>query len=227
MKIGSIDFPIYGLIVLLSTFIGMLYVFIHLKKEKKSSLLLYICLYFIFSFFCGKIFTEVSSGFKYTMINAPLSSYGGFVGVILASFIFQKIEYSNKDLIKYSIISLPLVYGLSKIACFISGCCYGIPFNSFFSVTYTSGLNIKLFPIQIVETIVFLIIFLICNKYKKYKYISYITIIISALAKLLLDFLRYEHLTKIITINQYFSLGLIIVVTIILSIKYYKDNKSK
>lgn len=225
MKIGSIDFPIYGLIVLLSTFIGMLYVFVHLKKEKKSSLLLYICLYFIFSFFCGKIFTEVSSGFKYTIINAPLSSYGGFVGVILASFIFQKIEYSNKDLIKYSIISLPLVYGLSKIACFISGCCYGIPFNSFFSVTYTSDLNIKLFPIQIVETIVFLVIFFICNKYKNYKYISYITIIISALAKLLLDFLRYDHLTKIFTINQWFSLGLIILTITLLVAKNRREEE--
>lgn len=227
MRINKINFPIYGIIVLTSIFIGMLYIYINLRKEKTSHLLLFFSFYLIFSFVCGKLFTIVASSFKYSFQDTTLSSYGGFIGVILAAIVYEIIYPSNKKVIKYATISLPLVYGLSKIACFVSGCCYGLPYYSSFSVIYTDGLNIPLFPVQILETIVFIGIFIWCHRNRENRYIVYTTIIISALFKFSLDFFRYEHLSKVITINQWFSIGLIIVVRTILSIKYYMDNKSK
>ena len=88
-----------------------------------------------------------------------------------------------------------------------------------------NGLNIKLFPIQIVETITFLIIFFILHKLRNNKYIIYITIIICALSKFLLDFLRYEHIKKVISTNQIFSL-ILISITIILLIYKKVSNKT-
>ena len=155
-------------------------------------------------------------------MKVGFSSYGGLIGVVVSALIFEKIIDMKGKLIKHAIISLPLVYGLTKIACFLVGCCYGIPFNSWFSVTYPEGLNIKLFPIQIVETIMFLILFVIVNKNKNNKNISYYTLMIVAILKFLLDFLRYDHLKVLLTFNQYFSIVLLVIT---LGIFIYKKNK--
>ncbi len=221
MIISKQTFPFYGIILLISISVSLLYIYKMLKKEniKDKNIYLYILLYGIFAIVFGKIYTIVTSNFKYNIIDAGLSSYGGLVGVILASIIFEAIVPTNKKIIKYTIISLPLTYGIGKIACFVAGCCYGIPYNEIFNVIYKDDLNIGLFPIQLLETIVFIIIFIICNKLKNNKNIIYITIFISTIAKFLLDFLRYEHINKIITTNQIFSIVILIVLLIIIIIR--------
>lgn len=221
MIISKQTFPFYGIILLISISVSLFYIYRTLKKEniKDKNIYLYILLYGIFAIVFGKIYTIVTSNFKYNIIDAGLSSYGGLVGVILASIIFEAIVPTNKKIIKYTIISLPLTYGIGKIACFVAGCCYGIPYNGIFNVIYKDDLNIGLFPIQLLETIVFIIIFIICNKLKNNKNIIYITIFISTIAKFLLDFLRYEHINKIITANQIFSIVILIVLLIIIIIR--------
>ena len=56
------------------------------------------------------------------------------------------------------------MYAVGKIGCFFAGCCYGIEYNGFLNVTYNYSAiapkGISLFPIQLLESIVFLIIFL-------------------------------------------------------------------
>lgn len=221
MIISKQTFPFYGIILLISIIISLLYIYRMLKKEniKDKNIYLYILLYGIFAIVFGKIYTIVTSNFKYNIIDAGLSSYGGLVGVILASIIFEAIVPTNKKIIKYTIISLPLTYGIGKIACFVAGCCYGIPYNGIFNVIYKDDLNIGLFPIQLLETITFIIIFIVCNKLKNNKNIIYITIFISTIAKFLLDFLRYEHINKIITTNQIFSIVILIVLLILIIIR--------
>ena len=93
---------------------------------------------------------------------------------------------TNKKIIKYSILSLPLVYGLSKVACAVAGCCGGIPYEGLFKVKYISVQNIWQFPVQITETIVFIIIFIFCQKNKDKKNIEYITLSLCAIFKFLL-----------------------------------------
>ena len=51
---------------------------------------------------------------------------------------------SNKTFIKGAIISLPLIYSISKLACFFAGCCFGLPYDGLFSVTYTSRGNVNI-----------------------------------------------------------------------------------
>lgn len=226
MIITKQTFPFYGIILLISIIVSLFYIYRMLKKEniKDKNIYLYILLYGLFAIVFGKFYTIITSNFKYNIINAGLSSYGGLIGVVLASIIFELIVPTNKKIIKYTIISLPLTYAIGKIACFIAGCCYGIPYNGIFNVVYKDGLNIPLFPIQITETIVFIIIFIICNKLRKNKNIIYITIFISTIAKFLLDFLRYEHINKTITANQIFSIVIIIGLIIVLIIKKLKKT---
>ena len=214
MIINKINFPIYGTCILLSIIFGTLYIILSLKREKlsKEAIFYFALLNIVFAFFGGLCISNILTN------SSSLSSYAGAISVIISAIIFNKIIPNKNIYLKYAIISLPLIYSIGKIGCFLAGCCYGIPYNNILSVTYTNGLNIPLFPIQIVETIVFMILFLILNYIKKNKYIIEITLIICALSKFLLDYLRYDHVTKAITMNQIISL-IIIVIGIIIIIK--------
>lgn len=227
MAIPKINFPIYGIIILLSLIIGGCYILYNLKEKIKenNNILFFFLFFFIFPILFGKMYTYILSMGKIPLLEAGLSSYGGLLGIMFGAFVFEKILPYNNEIIKYSIISLTLIYSISKIGCFIAGCCYGIPYNGLFAVTYPSIPETSLFPIQIVETISFFILFLVCNHFKKNKYILYIVVITASTLKLLLDFLRYEHIDKMISSNQIFSI-ILIVITIILFIYNYKKNKT-
>ena len=208
--------PLYGIIVVLSVFIGCLYIYLNMNKhiKNKGHILLYFMLYISFAFVFGILYSS------FVNIGTPgftlgLSAYGGLLGTIIASIVFEFILPSNKQIIKYTIISLPLVYGLAKIACFVSGCCYGLPYEGFLSVVYPDGLNIPLFPVQLLEVVLSLILFVIINIFKDKKNISYICLIFVSIIKFSTDFLRYDHLTTKITSNQIFSIILIIVVIVL------------
>ena len=224
---GLNTIPYYGTFIVLSLFVSLTYIFLSLKKEKidNKNIYLYIIMYLSFAIVFGKLFTIFTSSENLNLLNAGLSSYGGFIGVILSAYIFENILNTNNRIIKYTIISLPLTYAIGKIGCFIVGCCYGIPYNGIFSVIYKNGLNIRLFPVQLLETIVFIIIFIICNRLKNNKNIILITIILSSIMKFLLDYLRYDHINKFITVNQIFSIILVIVLVIYYIIRqfFYKE----
>lgn len=224
MNIPKINFPIYMIIILLSIFIGMICVFNSLKKiSKVDNLYLYFILNMMLTLFMGIMVSIILSG-SFDFSSIGLSSYGGVVGVILSSLIFEKIIPYDGNLIKLSIISLPLIYGLSKIACFISGCCYGIPYDGLLFVRYN---ELNVFPVQFLETIVFIIIFIICNRFKNNKNIIWYTIFTSAFFKFLLDFLRYDHISKLITVNQIISIILMILSIIVLIFKKKIYNEKK
>ena len=225
MLISRVVFPFYGIIIVLSVFIGMFYIYLCLKKDgyQSSQILLYFIMYVTYAFTFGKMYTFFVSGGG-NLFEAGLSAYGGLIGVVVASIIFEKIFPSNGSIIKYSILSLPLVYGISKIACFVAGCCGGIPYNGIFKVKYIDLLNIWQFPIQLVETITFLLIFFICHLLRKNKNINYIVLIFASIFKFLLDFLRYDHVNVLITKNQIFSI-ILLLITIVLYIKNRINNK--
>ena len=219
--IPQINFPVYLISILVAILSGMAYIYISLKKDniKDRNILLFFLLYCIFALVFGKMYTFLTDPTTNSLFKAGLSSYGGLVGVVLAAIIFEKILPLDKKVIKYTILSLPLVYGISKIGCFLVGCCEGIPYNGFLSVRYPYGLNINLFPVQLLESIVFIIIFLICNNLKNKNGINYITLLVCSTIKLLLDFLRYIHVNEFLSTNQIFSLLVILIISILFILK--------
>ena len=223
MIIHRINFPCYGIIIVFSIIIGMLYIYLNLKKDgyKNKQILLYFIMYIAFAFICGKMYTVLAYG-ENDILSAGLSAYGGLIGVVIGSIIFERILPTDGKIIEYTILSLPLVYGLTKIACFIVGCCGGIPYDGIFRIKYVDVLNIWQFPIQIVETIIFLLIFIICHFLKKNNNINYIVMILVSIFKFLLDFLRYDHINTLITRNQMFS-----IILLFITIITYIVNKNK
>jgi prolipoprotein diacylglyceryltransferase len=213
MIINEIKFPIYMTFILLSFILACIFIYIYLKKQNidKKDIRLYISMIIPFGL--------IGSFLVCYLIDKDmgLSSYVGCFMLIITSLFYEHINPSkNNYYVKSTILSLPLIYGVSKLGCFFVGCCYGRGYNGILSVTYTSGLNISLFPVQLLESIVFILIFLILlliHKKRKINIIS-LTIIVCALSKFILDFLRYDHLTKIITTNQIISLILVLIIIV-------------
>lgn len=167
-------------------------------------------------------------GLLYTEIvykGVGFSSLGGVIGGLIMLFIYSLIlKKDYKYMLLLFMPSIPLMYAVGKIGCFVAGCCHGIPYDGFLHVTYNNSLvapkGINFFPIQILETIVFFVIFiLIIRKYIKNDIsIKLIMkeIIICGMAKFILDFLRYDHVSKLITSNQIMCLVLVVISSVYL-----------
>ena len=197
--------------------------FINIKRiTNNKTVYLYLIMFIVTSLFFGKFFGYLSDINNSNLFTSGLSSYGGLFGIILSSIIFEYIYPLDKKLIKLSIIVLPLMYSIGKIGCFLAGCCYGIKYTGLFSIRYINS-NVSYFPIQLVESIIFFILFLILNKNKEKKHILYISILVCSLSKFFLDFLRSEH--NIFSITNIFSILLIIISIILLTGEVYAKNK--
>ena len=226
------SFPIYGILLILSMVIGVSYYLFLLRKSIKLDLLVLLGLVSIaFMIFCGKLFTIISGTNELNIFKIGLSSYGGVFGLLLSSFCFGKIYgKEQKKIFVCSILVLPLIYSIGKLGCFLVGCCHGILYDGIFSVTYGDISGISYFPVQLVESIIFLILFIIAIVlyFKKNPYVGEMVVCFCSFSKGMLDFLRYGHVGFSISINQVVSL-LLFCVSIFLIFKKRKrlmDTKS-
>ena len=224
--------PLYGILVVSGILSGLYIMYknvktLNYKKEENYGLILYILLGTLFG---AKYFTLLTNFNKFKdnidFKKIGLSSYGAIIGILILLIIFSKQYKKNfKDLINNILPAIPLMYGISKIGCFLAGCCYGIKYNGPLSITYKYSLsapkNISLLPIQIIETITFILIYLYISKKKKEnKNIIGITLLLCGLSKFLLDYLRMNHIDKILTVNQIVSIPFIIIGLIL----YFKEK---
>ena len=177
------------------------------KKFPQTLAVLSAMLNMTTALYFGYLYTALATG-EFTRVR--FSSMGGVAGVLLGVFILGKVfpEY-RAELRKGYIVVLPLTYGISKIGCFLAGCCYGLPYNGPFYVKYHGDMvyvsEMALFPVQLAETVVFILIFLVGYYWAYVKDLENATILIlcvCALAKFLLDYLRASHTNQILSMNQ-------------------------
>ena len=143
------------------------------------------------------------------------SSVGALAGMYAAAFMMQmlcKAQPYAASMPEGCTFVLPLMYGISKIGCFLAGCCRGIPYSGVCSVIYAGadGNSAALFPVQAAESAVFLAIFalgLLLHR-KRPDAAVYAVFFVSAAAKFLLDFLRESHQGTVISLNQGLCLAL-------------------
>lgn len=207
----------YAVMILLSLFFGNIVMYIlNIKNGIRKNVSGYtILLSLMMSIFCGIYMAYITSGFRYY----GLSSIGGLIGMYLAVLVMSIISHSKKDMkimFQNCTLVLPLMYAISKTGCFLAGCCYGIKYSGIFSVYYTGHGNIpeyNVFPVQLAESIIFFLIFVIGMFLYRYKSKNIIQteFIVSALSKLLLDFLRESHNGQLISLNQILCIILMII----------------
>ena len=213
--------PPYAVMILLSFIIGNIGMYIlNIRSGIKKNVASYLILLSPMSLFGGVCLTYIISGFRYY----GLSSIGGLIGMYTAVLTMAVINSDKEDtkiMFQNCTVVLPLMYSISKTGCFLAGCCYGIEYKGFFCINYTGQGNIPehyVFPVQLVETIIFLGIFLVGILFvrRRVRNMLWIVFVISALAKGLLDFLRESHTGELVSMNQILCIILIIVGVIVM-----------
>ncbi len=212
---------IYALLIFVSLLTGFLLVCIKLRKEKVgreiivcTALLSFLCCLF-FSLLCN-IVINIEKGLIIGL-NSTGAAVGMIAGGICADYIFGR-----KKILRNVVSILPLSYAISKIGCFLVGCCYGIPYDGFLFVQYTT-IDHTVFPVQLLESVVFFFMFIVfCFVKSENK--AEIMIITGAILKILLDFLRDSHRGRIITGNQIICLMGVIIFGIKLAWEYYRTS---
>lgn len=218
--ISKFNIPVYQIMIFISFLISYLIICFKLNKEKIPHNIIYLCalMSLVFTIIGAKLYTILTNLEKnYGIYDSGFSSIGGAIGLVTSIIIFNKIYSKNsKKILDVYIETLPLLYSISKLGCFLVGCCYGISYKGVFNIKYYF-LKHSVFPIQIFESILFFILFIACLNLKKYK--NEIIIMIGAILKFCLEFLRYSHINKFLSIHQIICL---IAILVMCSTIFYK-----
>jgi phosphatidylglycerol:prolipoprotein diacylglycerol transferase len=231
------NFPFYGLAILLALISNIIIVISQYKKYNyKLEYVIYLLLYENAGIIIGaKVLSYLLSGERTSFIITGLAAYGAAFGAALFILLFcLQFKKNIKETMYLLTPSFPLMYSIGKIGCFIVGCCYGIKYNGIFKIMYRYSVNapnnVYLFPIQIVESIVFLLIFIyliIMQRKNKFdEKMLGISFILCGASKGFLDFLRQEG-TQLFTFSKIVSLIIIIIGIISLFLKKKSDNEKK
>lgn len=205
--------PPYGLMILSSFLAGAVGMYrLNIRRGIQKNVARYLLILLpVMSIFGGMGLTYITSGGE----SFGLSSVGGLVGVYAAAItmgLISPMPGETRIMAETATVMLPLMYSVSKIGCFLAGCCYGMPYDGICAVEYT-GQNAHdgaVFPVQAAETLTFLVIFLIgLRLYKKRKrYAVQVIFIACALMKCALDFLRASHEGIVLSLTQIFCIVL-------------------
>lgn len=232
--IDSVSIPSYSFLVAIAFFFAL---FIAIQRAKIYYISPYIILdmgiYLLISGFIGaRIFYILQHINYYKSINEILQvGTGGFTfygGFILAGLVFIIYIYSNKlqaDKVA-DIIAPPLALaiGISRIGCFLAGCCFGkptsLPFGVSFpinSLPWTEFGSQRLHPTQIYSAVSLITIFFILLYLEKYVVFSgqlfMSFILLYSIQRFCIDFLRYypqEQFFGYLTESQFVSIMLAI-----------------
>ncbi len=213
------QFHLYPIFLIASLVIGLVIPSIKLAKAgmRKDILVCVALLNMFLALFFGKIYTMLAEK-NIDFIRTGFSSLGGLIGFLAGTYIFYFICDKDKKILENYIISLPLIYAISKMGCFLAGCCHGIEYTGIFSIRYETSsaceVTTGVLPVQMLETIVFIGIYLLLNIKVANENKVVITLLLSAIAKFALDFLRYSHAGQILSTNQIVCLSIVVVCAI-------------
>ena len=227
------NFNFYAFFLCLAVLTGEIYVFCTLKSVPKLGRIFFILLSMMFVMATVMLTVLI---LHEGLFSASLCGGGAFM---LCALLFD-IFYNNPKIYKFldikkppktpplyfsrkCLIAAPLIYAIAKLGCTYAGCCHGFVYSGPFSLKYNNPqIHGEYFPVQPIETLVFLIIFIFAHKTKN----PLATILTCLFAKFTLDFLRFGHEKALISPNQIACLALIVIITIIaIRHKYHKQLK--
>jgi len=221
--------PLYGITLLLALIVNIIISTIIIKKYKYKNIeILSLLIYENIGIILGAKTLTYIENYKevsFDLLRLGLSSYGAVIGAILFIMLFSyQFKKSLKELVLIFMPTIPLMYAIGKIGCFLAGCCHGIEYSGIGHVIYNyssvAPTGLKLFPIQIVETLVFTLIsiYMIKKSFKNKFNIKTlgISFILCGLSKFLLEFFRMSHLGKIISFTQTISILFIVIGIVII-----------
>lgn len=167
-----------------------------------------------------------------TSKSIGLSSLGGLTGMYAAALVIGALsrdKYGARAMFENCTLILPLMYSVAKVGCLLGGCCYGRAYHGPLCVEYTGHgkEGMCVFPVQLAETAVFFMIFIVgmIMAKKRSKNTLFTVFMLSAAAKFILDVLRDSHKDCVISVNQALCLTMMLLVAAAAAVKSYRNKK--
>lgn len=216
--IGPVELPSYGSIILVAYIMGV-FLMMHranVYKIEKYEFALASLLAAIGMVVGAKIVYIISiipdyiAHWDIVMDNIPYAIYNALSGFVfyggLLGALFMLLLYCIQRDLKFlefvNVVApvIPFIHGLGRIGCLMGGCCYGIKYDGPFSITFPenefvhSVSGVPRFPVQILECIINMIIFIVlyqlAKKTRKPGFMLGLYFITYAIVRFSLEFLR-------------------------------------
>lgn len=236
-EVGGFTVYSYGFMIALGAIAGVAYMAMEGKKavglsfDQANSLFLFI---FLAAFIGGKIFLLFEDPSLY--MNEPKRLLAGRGFVFYGSFLFavptmiwffHKHKLHTQKMLDVMAITTCLVHMFGRIGCFMAGCCYGKPTDSFLGVTFTDPecmadpKGVPLHPTQLYEAIfillVMIVLFYLRDRRKFYGQLFLTYLLSYAMGRFVLEYFRGDEqrgfvIDNIISHSQFIALVVFAVV---------------
>ena len=164
--------------------------------------------------------------------------YGGLIlSLFVIWFYIRKTEADRAPYYDLAGVGIPLFHGFGRLGCFLSGCCYGMPWR--YGVAYARPMSfaepgVPLFPVQLIEAILnFCLFFLLRRLFLKQKArgkLLLLYLLIYPGYRFLLEFFRGDRVRGFVgglSTSQFISLLLIAFSTCCLLLSQRKKPKAQ
>ncbi len=263
LKLGAFEIRAYGVMLAISFLLGILFALHRAKKVNVDpNLIMDLSVILIISAIVGSRFLYViyhPEEFRGHWIDAispfqsdgtigmgGLTLLGGVILCFISALVFLKVK--KLSFLKIADVVIPSVglgIFLTRIGCFLNGCCFGLPcqahdhFCFVFPSNSAAGFtfpNTPLIPAQLYSSLYGLIILgilLYAERWKKFDgFLLYLFLILYGIARFTIDFFRYYESSMIIfmigdkgiSLNQGISLVFVLFGIVLLIIGYSKNG---
>lgn len=245
-EIGGIAIYSYGFLIALGAVAGITYMVVRGKKEvgltfdQANSLFLYI---FLAAFVGGKVFLFLEDASYYLdhpkklLTGKGFVFYGSFLFAIPTMFwFFRKQKLPTYAMLDIMAVTTCLVHMFGRLGCFMAGCCYGLPTDSIFGVTFTDPacdakpLGTPIHPTQLYESfyifLVMLVLLFLRGRRKFYGQLFLTYLLLYAIGRYGLEFFRGD-LQRGFIIKDYLSHSQFIALLMVAAVAYVYTRWSK
>lgn len=242
LNLFGLKLPSYGLMMALAFIAAILFCYFRAKKKGLDvdqilnlAIIAIIAgvfgaylMYIFVTYPLSTIIQSIKDGSFYVFKAGGLVFYGGFILAAICCILYAVVKKLNiANYASVIIPSIPLAHAIGRVGCFLAGCCYGkvcnTPFTNMFSVVYTNPIGgapvgVPVFPVQLLETALNLIIFVILLVYtsRKIKSLSsvFLYLICYSVVRFVIEYFRADEIRGIflgISTSQWISIVLFIV----------------
>lgn len=173
----------------------------------------------------------------YDVLSNGKVAYGGIIGALITLYIYTgHYKLDKKAFFDFYAPIIPLFHSFGRIGCFLTGCCYGIE-NHWFGIAFHCSAiapnNIRLFPVQLLCSLLNIALFTLVLTYEKRNHLEgkavYFYLLLYSIGRFLVEFLRGDTLRGILfglSTSQWISVIVFIASLYILMKKFHSLTTS-
>lgn len=239
LDLGFFSLDLYTVMIVIGMILAML-MFRYLSRTNKipddvyrkylQITLLSAIVGFVSAVFFQSVYDLIKTG-KFAI--GGMTFIGGLLGGVGAFFVLFRFmtDKNEKTYLRvcaqYILISIVVAHFFGRIGCFLAGCCYGKPTDSFLGVDFPDLGHRH--PTQLYEAVLLIGIFLACFKFKKYT--MYIYPIAYGTGRFIIEFFRGDErgafFFNLISPSQFWSILMVITGIVLIFILNKKNPQQQ